>query len=315
MNSKFLVLVLSAFLVTSCNIKKDKNDGTSQLEEPLQTACGIVIDGKRYSFVDNAIRGRFRAETATTGIFRYEGDNGEIGAEVPVQFVGISTDGISETTKAAAVARVRSMTGNGAILVNAGCEADISGLGRGVVGQVFSDNGESVNESLLKAGFATPNGGYCGGNQTEACYSELKAKPAATPSNAVDSNSSYTSPDGSSGGGAGGTTIRDFLWKPTSDTNGKLVVLINPFRAKIVVNGSESLVDKGPGNGRGTQGKGSRQGCAYGSNVKVQFFAGDGSLIPTSDGRDGIIVPDGCRRYVCQSSSSNGPLACRFDVK
>jgi hypothetical protein len=116
--------------------------------------------------------------------------------------------------------------------------------------------------------------------------------------------------DDGTGGSAGPTptpisapvstlVIDDFLWKPVSDSDGKLAVLVNPFGARIDVNGaiSETLRPIGPGNGRGSTGRGSFPGCAFGNNVTVEVFDRTGARIRLKDGRDFITVPFGCSRF------------------
>jgi hypothetical protein len=93
--------------------------------------------------------------------------------------------------------------------------------------------------------------------------------------------------------------IDDFLWKPVSDSDGKLAVLVNPVGARIEVTGSvsETLRPIGPGNGRGSTGRGSFPGCAFGNNVTVEIFDRAGARIKLKDGRDFVTVPFGCSRF------------------
>ncbi len=85
-----------------------------------------------------------------------------------------------------------------------------------------------------------------------------------------------------------------FLWKPVSDSNGRLVVLTNPTTS-LVVNG-ETLTDVGPSNGRCTTSRGAQSGCSYGEDVLIAV---------TSLAEFRIIkIPNGCERYDCNSSLS-----------
>ena len=94
------------------------------------------------------------------------------------------------------------------------------------------------------------------------------------------------------------SVIFDFLWKPQSERNGLLVVLVNPANVQVRVAGaiSEDLLDSGPSNGRGTTARGRFSGCAYGTNVTVEFFDARNRKILIADGRESVTIPNGCDR-------------------
>lgn len=119
---------------------------------------------------------------------------------------------------------------------------------------------------------------------------------AGTTSEIVVTDSPATSPTSASTSSS--TVIKNFIWKPKSEKNGKLVVLVNPTNVRIEVTGSisETLSDFGPSNGKGTTARGSFAGCSYGSNVKVEFFNSSGARINVSDGSTKVTVPNGCNR-------------------
>ncbi len=86
--------------------------------------------------------------------------------------------------------------------------------------------------------------------------------------------------------------LTHFLWKPVSESNGKLVILTNPTTS-LVVDG-ETLSDNGPSNGRCTTSRASKSGCSFGEDVLVAV---------TSLAEFRIIrIPNGCQRYECLSS-------------
>ncbi len=93
--------------------------------------------------------------------------------------------------------------------------------------------------------------------------------------------------------------INNFLWKPVSHSTGRLVVLVNPVGVRAEVTGavSETLVNTGASNGRGSTLRGGLGGCSYGNEVKVEFFDSLGRRIKLADGRDFATVPFGCSRY------------------
>lgn len=100
------------------------------------------------------------------------------------------------------------------------------------------------------------------------------------------------------GGGDSSTVIHDFLWKPESERDGHVAVLVNPRNVRVEVTGdvSETLSNTGPSNGRGTTARGRFTGCRYGDNVSVEFFSSSGARIKVKDGRTAVRIADGCKR-------------------
>lgn len=153
------------------------------------------------------------------------------------------------------------------------CTDYVSGGGQAFVGQVYNERGENISEELIKAGFAKIDTyDDCASQELISCYQALEDTAVQI-----------------------GGNVSNFLWKPASDKNGNLVVLLNPYDATIVVNG-ETLVDSGPGNGRGTQGRGKKPGCAYGSNVTVKAYDSQGRVLLFPGARESYTVKDGCKR-------------------
>ena len=89
--------------------------------------------------------------------------------------------------------------------------------------------------------------------------------------------------------------MSNFLWKPQSERDGRLVVLLNPGGATIIANG-ETLTPSGASNGRGTTARGTRSGCGYGANVRVQAFDRNGRVLLFPGGAREFIIPNGCDR-------------------
>lgn len=119
--------------------------------------------------------------------------------------------------------------------------------------------------------------------------------------NAVNCNSSDSliTQDNSAAESSEDSEILSFVWKPESESDGNLVVLINPLDATVRVTGSisETLVNSGASNGFGTTARGTLSGCDYGQGVIVEFFSSEGKQLRTSGGNLSITIPDGCNRY------------------
>lgn len=98
--------------------------------------------------------------------------------------------------------------------------------------------------------------------------------------------------------------ISNFLWKPNSERDGNLAILVNPENTRILITGaiSEEVTNHGPSNGRGTTGRTFHRGCHYGQNVIVEFFESDGTTrmqVREADGALGnnLTIPNGCDRF------------------
>lgn len=92
------------------------------------------------------------------------------------------------------------------------------------------------------------------------------------------------------------STICWFLWKPISEGNGNVVVLVDNQGATVTARGAitETFVDHGPSNDRGTTARGNRPGCAYGQAI-VEITDSQGQPMSLADGTYPIVV-NGCDR-------------------
>ena len=87
--------------------------------------------------------------------------------------------------------------------------------------------------------------------------------------------------------------IKKFLWKPVSESNRKLVVLMNPKGVLSI--GEENLQDRGPSNGRCTTARASKPGAGYGNDVLLKIQTARETVF--------VVVPQGSKRYDCGSKS------------
>ena len=100
---------------------------------------------------------------------------------------------------------------------------------------------------------------------------------------------------GSSGVAASGLAVRNFIWKPVSERDGNLVVLVDEFGITVLVNGAP-LIDFGPSNSRGTTARADRPGGAFGSNITVTFRDSDGRTVVLANGEPSVVIPNGSQR-------------------
>jgi hypothetical protein len=122
----------------------------------------------------------------------------------------------------------------------------------------------------------------------------ITATPTSTPTSTI-TNSPTQTPTPSNISTA---KISSFIWKPESERDGNLVVLVNPIRVRVEVTGdiSETLVDFGPSNGKGTTARARNTGCDFGRNIIVEFFDSLGRRILTERDKESLLIPDGCKR-------------------
>jgi hypothetical protein len=151
------------------------------------------------------------------------------------------------------------------------CNLDLgSGTTSAEIDQVLAERIAAENAANQPAATPTSNDG---GGDTPAA-APATPTPTAKPSTAV-----------SSGGGGG------FLWKPVSDSNGNLVVILpsqyNGKVSSVSVNGERGSFS-GIANGNRTHWRFSKPGAAYGSNARV--------VATTSGGNVSWTVPNGGAR-------------------
>lgn len=144
--------------------------------------------------------------------------------------------------------------------------------GTALVGELFTMAGENISESLIKAGLARVDKfDDCVVDELTACYDALVEMSPQV-----------------------GGVVSNFLWKPVSEKDGNLVVLLSPFNSTIKVDG-RTLRSTGASNGRGTTARGDRPGCAYGRAV-VTVFDSEGNIILFPNGKRSLTIENGCDR-------------------
>ncbi len=154
-----------------------------------------------------------------------------------------------------------------------------------VVGHVFSAKGKSFAEQLIKSGNAQTSTDVCQGSLVSSCYRALEeeAEPIETPTPEPE----YEGPSVAPG---------FLLWKPVSDSDGRLAVHTVPYGTSVRVE-SELGRNQGPGNGFGSLARFRRAGCGYGRRVKLTLILSDGTKHMFGD-KPFAIIPDGCKRWL-----------------
>ena len=266
----------------------DSDEREGLVPEGLFSQCGALLDGKLVNPIpiDQAVR--VNVEPISTDVLAVslledaEGI-GDAGGKILVKLQGVTSDGVSGAGISNGLEIIR-QNGRAAFFVPAGSECTVVVDGGGVAsaGQIFgngvetSGNGTSLNEILLEKGALKPDpSDPCSGPALLQCYSNIREIRPVSPN-----------------------SISSFLWKPVSERDKNLVILVDACDVTIHVEGViTSTGNTGyPANGRCTQQRFPAPGCAYGNNVKVSFSDSSGALVPIF-GEDFITVPSGCSRF------------------
>lgn len=285
MNYRYCIACLVALVIFSaCASKSDDGgedneqagNGSEQEVDPAAFAaeCGMVQEGILTSTPGTAEPVTARAfDTDLIAATRLSGPFQ--GSQQLVKLHGITAQGGSPQARERGMAWINSALSTPGFLVPAGvdCPVVMDNGGQGILGQIFTADGESVSEVMLRERAAFPVDEACGAELLQSCYETLIPRVSAD-------------------------VITNFLWKPEAERDGNLVVLVSPYDATVVVRGAitETLVNGGPSNGRGTTARASSPGCAYGDQVRVEVFDAEGLQIYTNSGADHIVVPSGCDR-------------------
>lgn len=243
---------------------------------PASTAasdCGVVVEGALQNPPDSAeaIIGHIAA-AEQPDLVVVQPSNPSMGPLL-VKLLGVEPSGRSGASE-----RIQAIAppSHNIFLYPAGtgCDTVTPGGGVGVLGTIVLADGRVLSEILLEEGLLLHDSGrsVCSSSLVTGCYEALEV-PLPKLS---------------------GQTVSNFLWKPRSERDGDLVVLLNPYGATIVVNGT-TLANSGPSNGRGTTARGSRPGCAYG-RATVEVFNSRGEVVTFPGGKESYTIENGCDR-------------------
>lgn len=271
-----LITIALVFTILACKTAQVQNTNTgsgSGSGSELRTDCGVVIDGSVENPVNNTdgIRIRVQSVSGPNQVIYIDQDNPDSAPQL-LKLQGIS--GASSGKSQFAIDYLESVL-RGTLYffpASSDCQAVVDGGGVAQVGSVISSNGTSVNEEMVKSGLVDiESSDSCGADKIAGCLSALRD---TTPVSEGELNK--------------------FLWKPVSDSNGKLAVHTGPSGTTVIVNG-ETGTNQGGGNGYGSLARFSKPGCSYGS-ASVQVLNGRSGLPYSVGGKTTFTIPNGCQR-------------------
>ncbi len=274
---KKVILTLSCLsilgLFTGCtkSTTEESNEPSSDSNgRTYTTECGTVHNGETKNPISED-------EGEIVVVSQVAGSNSvvierENGPQL-VKLVGLSND-LSPFQRTLAESVLKDNLGSAIFYPSQdGCTVNI-GAGQGTVGTLINvSTKQSLSEELLIAGAAkTKSGNECQSDSVLSCYAALE-----------DSVAPIT-----------GGPVSEFLWKPASEKDGNLVVLLNPYSATVFVNG-QALQNTGASNGRGTTARATKSGCAFGSNITVEAVDSQGRVL-LFQGKTSLTIANGCNR-------------------
>jgi hypothetical protein len=279
-------------LATGCTKEDSGQDNARPSDEPnssevsissFRTSCGTVHKGELVNPVEAD-----------------EGDRGEVrvlGPNLVAMKMGrreqiIKLHGLDvpylPSKRTEAIELLESLSAEGDVYfypAEPECSVPLEDGSEGVVGHLFSAGGKSFSEALIRNGSAQTSMDVCQGGLISSCYRALEeeSEPIETPIPEPEFEGPSVAPG-------------FILWKPVSDSDGRLAVHSLPYGTSVRVDG-ERGADRGPGNGFGSLARFRRSGCGYGSRVKLELILSDGSKHMFGD-KPYAIIPDGCRRWL-----------------
>lgn len=258
---------------SSANTSASSNTSNSN----FKSSCGAVSENQLLNPVEASNLDLVSVELVSSDsvIVNYLGGQ-DVGGRQFIKFHSVSDSSVNSALRQRGLELLRQKLQPQGYLLRAGtaCPA-FDGGAEGILGQLFTTSGENINELLLQSGAVNATSDSCGGNLLASCYQGLESSEEISSS-----------------------TIKRFLWKPVSERDGNLVVLVDAYNVRVVVSGaiSETLDNTGPSNGYGTTARANRTGSAYGGNITVEFFDLQNRRILIGNGNSSITVANGSQR-------------------
>ena len=266
------LLVASLIAFASGCTKEDSDSSSSGDSGSFRTSCGTLNKGDLENPIPKESARKGTATVLGANLLLFKSSDGS--NLVKLQNLGVQSDAARAT---AAQNKLKALAAEGEVYyyqATKNCEAEVEAGASGSLGQVFSANGTNFSETLIKSGLARLEVDQCEGEQLDSCYQALDEDAQDTIA----------------------AELTKFLWKPVSDSNGKLAIHTGPYGTSVIVNGVTGT-NQGPGNGYGSLARFSQPGCAYGANVQVKVIDERTGAAYTFNGSDTITIPNGCNRY------------------
>lgn len=277
-----LSLVATIFCTGGCVKKEDdssnSSSGPSTTMKPFHTDCGTVMNTSLENPVDPKVGTKGKVTVAGGNLLVMKPEKG---GDILIKLHAIGVP-YNSAIRSGAERTLKELTQEDAIFFPAGkeCTTTIE-TATGSIGQLFTASGKSYSEVLLAQGYGRVEGDGCEASLIRSCYDAIVEEAAQNYAGEIEA----------------------FLWKPISDSNGKLAIHSTPADTVITVNG-ETGQDFSGGNGYANLTRFSKPGCSYGKNVTVKLTNSEG--VPYRlDGKTSITIPDGCQRYCAK----NGAIA------
>jgi hypothetical protein len=269
-------LSLLATTVVGCTKEDSDSSGSSSSSAsssttPFRTDCGTVIDNALVNPVKtkNGILGKVTVAGPNLLVMTTENDGEFL---VKLQSLGVP---YGDAEQSGSESMLENLAKEDAYFFKASddCTTSVGQGQTGFIGQLFTASGKSYSETLLNNGYGKTSGDPCGGSLLTSCYRALQEDAESKTAGELEA----------------------FLWKPVSDSNGKLAIHSSPSDTTVII-GGETGTTQGGGNGYAQLGRFSKPGCGYGKNVRVTVVNSKG--VPYRiNGQDFLTVPDGCGRY------------------
>lgn len=285
---KLLVILSIILFVVGCTKESSDSSSDDSSNTPATTnstasssanvKCGVFTDGAFQSAVPFERGEKVRVKGVSSDLVIITRTSGEqAGNEQLVKLQGITGSGLSSGKKQRAINFIQANASFNSTFLPAAdsCNVALDGGGQGVYGHIFTSSGQSLNELLVQKGLALPEAGVCGGDALAGCYAGLPVEEET--SNVV---------------------INRFLWKPVSESNGRLVILVDSFGVNASIEGASSSMsgeNRGPSNGYGSTIRYPLSGCGYGS-ATVRFYDSLDRVVPFANGDTSLRIGNGCER-------------------
>ena len=285
-----LAISISSTLLVGCT-QEDNGDSQSDAPESgsgesseirsLRTSCGTVFNGEVINPANPGDAKRGSVRVLGANLLGFKTKRGE----QLIKLHGVDSPSDPDRVgRAEEVLSELSAEGDAYFfLAEPECVIESQNGNEGAIGHLFSAKGKSFGEQVIRSGAAETSLDACRGSLISSCYRALEEEAAPTPTPYPEF--------------LGPPTAKGFiLWKPVSDSDGRLAIHSVPYGTSVRVE-SEMGRNQGPGNGYGSLARFRKSGCSYGSRVKIQLILSDGTKHMFGK-NDYAVVPNGCSRWL-----------------